>query len=490
MENRFVITLTAVMLWVIQELCAIVWPPLDFPQNIPTIPFYVNLIGLFKDLDQEQIYNRYYRAKLEKYGAVKVYFGSRWNVLVSRPEYLSQILRFNDIFEKSGNQEKIPHSVLAEYTGDNVISAGNSNWKLYRKVVTESILFPNLEPLHHNTKDFALSLAKQLQTSELINIGLSLQKLTMANIGDCILGVDLHCSSSGGAQIFRQLQRVKAQIFRPLYMSFPALDSFPIRSRLEARKAVQNFKKRYCQKIVDEVTPENSNRLGPKLASSFEMGEITEKQFQDNAIIVLVAGHENPQLLFTSLLYVLAKHPDQQKLLREQLKSTSSKEELPLLHSIIYETLRMYPPIGQIINRKTNCKVQLGADIVIPKDTYVGYNNFATQRDPNYWGQDCDSFNPNRWGSTLKEINETYNLAKSRCTLPAFHGRSRACLGEKFALAQTKRFLVAVAENFHIELDPNWNERLTPAGPISPRNLSLVIREVCQTSSSEWIAIA
>lgn len=475
-EYYFSICTTLAILWCIHKVRLVVWPPKNFPTNIPTIPFYVTFIGAVTNWDQEKIYNVYYREKLEKYGAVKVYFASKWNVLVTRPEYLVQILRCNDIFEKSGNQKKIPNSVLANYTGDNVISAGNENWKLYRKVVTSSILFPDLTSLDSNIREFISELNAAIRKDS-VAVSSSIQKLTMANIGDCVLGVDLHTSNPSGFRIYEELQQVKAQIFRPLFMNFPFLDSLPLKSRIAAHQSVRNFKKHYCKKIIDEMTPAKLTRLGPRLATSNELQEISEKQFQDNAIIVLVAGHENPQLLITSLLYVLAKYPNiQTKLATELAQFDGDKEQLPLLNAVLYETLRLYPPIGQIINRKTTQKVVLGNNVVIPEGIYVGYNNFGTQRDPKYWDKP-DLFSPERWGTSHNEIQESYSRAKSRCTLPAFHGRTRACLGEKFALKQARMLLVALVSEFEILLDLEWVERLTAAGPICPLNLSLRVRE-------------
>lgn len=473
-EWKLVFTLVFVM--IVHLVRNIVLPPLNFPKNIPTIPFYVLFLGALTKWDQEKIYNMHFREKLEKYGAVKVYFGLRWNILITRPQFLAQVLRNDDVFVKSGNQIKLPWGIFSEYLGDNIISASPHNWNLYRQVMTKAILFSDIGPLAENTAKLIQKI-KKCDIGRPLAISDILQRFTLANIGDCVLGVHLRTLDEGeNPEIYKNLNFVKLQVFKPLFLMFPLLDRLPIPMRVEARKAVRAFKESYCRTIINERSPENCTRLGTALANAYEDGIITKKQFEDNAIIVLVAGHENPQLLLTSLLYVSAKFKESQTKVRNEIQGHENWIELPYFTSFVYETLRMYPPIGQLFNRKVSETVSLGKDIIIPEGTYVGYNCFGTQRDHGYWGEQADEFRPERWGCTKEEISTNYALSKSRCTLPAFHGRARACLGEKFALYQVKLAIGEILRNFEISLDLHWEDRITLAGVIHPVGLSLVFK--------------
>jgi cytochrome P450 len=109
--------------------------PPRHPQNIPAIPFWVTLLPFFQDVDQSETFRRYIEQPLRKHGAVKIFFGAQWNVLVHKPAYLAEIFRQEDFYQKSGNQKKIPHSVLASFLGDNIISAHGEDWKLYQGVI-------------------------------------------------------------------------------------------------------------------------------------------------------------------------------------------------------------------------------------------------------------------------------------------------------------------------------------------------------------------
>ncbi|KAK6459087.1 cytochrome P450 [Scheffersomyces xylosifermentans] len=464
---------TAVLLYSMHLVMGIVLPPFDFPRSIPTIPFYVAFLGVFTKMDQEEIYNRYMREKMERFGAVKLYFASRWNIIVTRPDYLLEIFRNDDIYSKSGNQKKIPNSVLADYTGDNIISAHGATWKAYRDIVSASIQFPNLAAVQTNCDLFLDILSKEVvDRCNPLPVTELLQKYTLANVGHCILGINFGTLNENRSELHERINYVKKQIFNPLFLNFPYLDSFPFPSRKKARKEVKSFREYFGDIIkTGQHVPNKWLTGSDHLVLALQEGLINEKQFMDNAIILMVAGHENPLLLLLSLFFVIAKHEDVQDKIRKEIMLKS--DESTYLNSVIYECVRMYPPLGQIVNRLTTRNVTLGKDIKIPKGTYVGYNNFGTGRSANVWGPDADKFRPERWGDSLEEINKKYASSKRSAALPAFHGRKRACLGEKFALFEVKALLQKVLLAFKISLDPNWEEKLTPVGPICPWMLSV-----------------
>jgi xanthocillin biosynthesis cytochrome P450 monooxygenase len=121
--------------------------PSDMPKNIPAVPIYVSLLGLWSDMGQDEIYDRWLRKPLEQYGAVKIWFAGRWNVLTTRPEFLTDMFRHEDVYAKAGSQKKIPWSVIASLVGDNIINAHGDTWKLYT-----SIMKPGLQKRVFSTK--------------------------------------------------------------------------------------------------------------------------------------------------------------------------------------------------------------------------------------------------------------------------------------------------------------------------------------------------
>ncbi|KAL9106117.1 MAG: hypothetical protein Q9227_008817 [Pyrenula ochraceoflavens] len=356
---------------------AVYWllsPPYH-PKGIPSIPFWVVLLPFFYDVDQEETYRKYIQRPLEKYGIVKIFFSGHWNLLVQDSKYVAEIFKNEDVYQKTGNQKKIPHSVLAEFLGDNVISARDANWRLYQSIVKPALQAKfDIEPIMANAKDLCMLL------------------------------------------------------------------------------------------------------LAAKMS-----GIITAKQFRDNLNVAFVAGQENPQLALISTLYLLGKHPDVQSRLRAEVQTSGIVEPSPehlqdlcYLNSVIYESLRLFPPISQLINRRAAEPTFLGGEILIPEGTFVGYNSYSTNRDRKIWGKDADLFQPDRWGQRNEDILKQYRKAKARAEFISFHGGKRACLGEKFAILEMRATLFILVRNFQWTLDPDWLDRKTPAGPLYPRGLRLI----------------
>lgn len=101
---------------------------------LPVIPVYVSILGLWSSMGQDEIFERWFRTPLETHGAVIVWFAGRWSILVSRPDWLTDMFRNENLYVKAGSQVKIPHAVIATLVGDNIINS-HDNWKLYTSIM-------------------------------------------------------------------------------------------------------------------------------------------------------------------------------------------------------------------------------------------------------------------------------------------------------------------------------------------------------------------
>ncbi|KJZ71016.1 hypothetical protein HIM_09595 [Hirsutella minnesotensis 3608] len=495
MASRSLLYVAAEVLLLVLGLAALVYytcllPPKE-PRGIPAVPFWVALIPLFKDVNQEEIFKTYIDKPLRTHGAVKVFFGAKWNVVVHRPVLLSEIMKYGNQYQKSGNFKKIPGSVLASFVGDNIISSHGEIWKLYRQVIQPG-LQNEIDPgaLFANARRLcSLFLEAQQKTTGGIPVQASVQRYTIANFAQIHFKVDFETLDSSEAYLHKLQYEIKRQIFKPIFMNFPFLDRWGLPSRERARSLGSHFTDHLVAALEKGASCKGSDgtdgtdgSLAARLLEARSSGLWTEQQFRDNVTVLFVAGQENPQLAIISTIYLLAKYPDVQGRLYREMSALDFDQvdenllhDLPYLAAVVLESLRLLPPINQLINRRAAEPLLLGNSIRIPQGTYLGYNCYSTNRDPDAWGADADEFRPERWGSTPRDIQKEYRRRRARAEFISFHGGQRACLGERFALLQIKVTLFELVKRLQWRLDPDWPDRMTPAGPLCPRNLRIVV---------------
>ncbi|KAF1942550.1 Dit2 protein [Clathrospora elynae] len=482
-------------------------PPRNFPKNIPTIPFYYGLLPLFKDVDQAKLYQQHLKEPLAKYGAVKLFFGGKWNILVTKPSYIAEMFKHEDTYAKSGNHVKIPHSVLAEYTGENIISAHGEKWKLYQGVIKPALQADqDSEPIWKNSRilrDMFLRDTKNAGGNGIL-IYSPLHRYALANLSEVLYNSSFETLQFMDAPLHMVQMKIKPIIFQPIFMNFPFLDYLPLKIRKLGRTLNKQFRGTLRTAITKghtrHVCNENhKSNVACRMIGAHREGILTDKDLDDNFVSTFLAGHENPQLALMSLMYLLGTHIEVQEAVRKEIKALfpdnasadykpdyADLHDLPLLTSVLYESLRMFPPISQLINRRTKAPVMLGNTIPVPGGVYMGYNAYSTNRDVDFWGADAEEFKPSRWGTTSKEINQLYRRANSKASFISFHGGRRACLGQKFAMQQLRITLTELVWGCKWKVDESWDERMTLAGPLYPRGLKLKFDSVDAVSEKAF----
>lgn len=70
------------------------------------------------------------------------------------------------------------------------------------------------------------------------------------------------------------------------------------------------------------------------------------------------------------------------------------------LHQFVYETMRLYPPVPQIIRQV----VKDGATLLgepVPKSLDILIEPLSVHRNPEYWGADAEEFKPERFAKGI-----------------------------------------------------------------------------------------
>ncbi|ETW80421.1 cytochrome P450 monooxygenase 43 [Heterobasidion irregulare TC 32-1] len=206
-----------------------------------------------------------------------------------------------------------------------------------------------------------------------------------------------------------------------------------------------------------------------------EEQRISDDDILHNINTFMFAGSDTTSLALTWTLVLLAKFPDWQIRLRNELLSirpstphaTLCADEveslytvlsaLPLLHNVCRESLRLIPPVHSSLRVATRDDVVpvsapftskdgiLRDSILVPNGTFVHIPVEAMNLDKEIWGPDAWQFNPDRWDSLPDAAAALPGLFSNTLT---FSAGPRSCIGQRFSMIEMKTFLYILLTDF------------------------------------------
>lgn len=206
-------------------------------------------------------------------------------------------------------------------------------------------------------------------------------------------------------------------------------------------------------------------------ASQSEKVALTDDEIYGNMFIFNFAGHDTTANTMAFAIALLAIHPDVQAWVAEEVRAVAPRfdreaysEHFPRLkriRALMYETLRLYPPISYIPKLTQSRPVFLSIPedtsdakrkICIPPHTYVVLNPVNMHTSPRYWGPDAADFRPSRF--IHQGGMETETLLKPSDPPEAFMPWAtgpRNCVGMKFAQVEFVSVLSALLARGRVE---------------------------------------
>lgn len=461
--------------------------------DFPTIPLWKTLYDLCTGVTRARFYDTRVRPIIEKHGGVNLWHAGRWVVLVTRPELVTQVFRNDDIFVKGGNIKKIPYSTFARIFGVNIIDSHGPLHISFTEIIKPGIQRKfDLNPAKVSSAQLAQSFLRQQaqQPDSGVVIEHEVLKWALHIFVESFLdlnpdSVREHIQSLQDAMdTFKAGVTTKLQAF--IYNVFPSLErlywlipsgnyGMCIADTLE--DLILDLAKITAEDQTSAAEPCDHEKLIYRLRSAYMEGAISEHHFHCNLKQLFIAGVENTDVVLNSVMWELGKNLSLQSRLRHELLtflpdrySESDLDELPLLTATIYEILRLYPPLINLINRYTSEPVYLGSESnhPIPKGTWIGWHSYGTHTDPNIWGPSAREFDPDRWGSDNITINSMFRSMQVKGKYFPFATHARRCLASKFAITHMKIALCELLRALEWERDGDYNLSLVTVGRSIP----------------------
>ncbi|HEX9953239.1 MAG TPA: cytochrome P450 [Rubricoccaceae bacterium] len=189
---------------------------------------------------------------------------------------------------------------------------------------------------------------------------------------------------------------------------------------------------------------------------------MTDREVRDEALTLLLAGHETTAVALAWTFALLAQNPEAEARLHAEVDALpgdptfESLAALPVTRLIVSESMRLRPP-AWTVGREAARATEL-AGMPVPRGTTILFSPFFLHRDPRFWARPR-VFNPDRFAPEARAARHKFAY------IPFSAGR-RGCIGEQFAWTEAVLVLATLARR--------W--QLRPAGPVPEPHGSVTLR--------------
>ncbi|KAM0804923.1 cytochrome P450 [Usnea florida] len=178
----------------------------------------------------------------------------------------------------------------------------------------------------------------------------------------------------------------------------------------------------------------------------------------------VIAGSDSTAVVMRTVLYNLLSHSnsldrlytelldvEREKGLRRPYPKWNEVSELPYLDACVNEAIRLHPPFCLQLERIVPEGGITVCGRYLEEGTVVGMNPYVVNRHRPTFGEDADSWRPERWLEHGAEYRR-----KLEQSIMTFGAGRRVCLGKSVALLEIKKIVPALLLNYKFELlDPN-----------------------------------
>lgn len=187
-------------------------------------------------------------------------------------------------------------------------------------------------------------------------------------------------------------------------------------------------------------------------AENAEDGSLDADELREQVLIFLLAGHETTATALAFALHLLARHPEEQRRVREEVDrvlggpggrapTAADMDELSYLTMVLKEAMRLYPS-APVIGRRSVADAEIEG-VRIPAGADILVSPWVTHRHPDYW-PDPERFDPSRFTPEAE-------ASRPRYAWFPFGGGPRACIGQHLSMLESVLGLAVLLREFAFE---------------------------------------
>lgn len=400
------------------------------------------------------------RRCVKRYGDLIQLRGGIW--FAAHPDLVQQILVANPgKWSKARGIEK-----TKQLLGEGLLGSHGDLHRGRRRLLQPVFSVARLPFYADTILDCALETRDKWHDGETIDIADEMSILALSIITRGLFGMGIEgreSEISRGLDVSMQSFNVAMMPGGDLWERLPHIH----RRFLAGKRAIDDIIYALIEKRRSEgVSETDQDVLSILLRARNEDGSrLRDEDIRDEAVTLLMAGHETTANLLTFALWFIGRHPDARAQLEAEVDEVlggrrATYDDLIRLkwtRAVLSETMRLTPPAWMVGRRAVEDVVLEwdGQKVTVPNGTTILVSSFVLQRDERFW-KNARSFEPERWKNGFEPTRGTY--------IP-FGAGTRTCIAENFAWMEAMLSLATLAQKFRarpmslLDLEPSATMR-------------------------------
>jgi cytochrome P450 len=383
--------------------------------------------------------------------------------VLNLPEHIEHVLV---TAQRRYVKDKLQRVLLREFLGTGLLASEGEFWLRQRRLMQPAFHRQRIATYGQVMGEHSRRLLATWKDGEIRDIAADMMTLTLGIVVRCLFGLELGDGAAAG--VGPALGRVIDHFSKLQTLVVPGW--VPTPENLGYRAALRRL-----YGIVGGIIQQRrgaggdtGDLLSMLLQAQDEDGSrMSDQQIRDEALTLMLAGHETTAITLTFCWDLLARNPQAEAALHQELASALGGREptvedlpaLPYTEYVVKESLRLYPPAWSL-SRETLEEDELGG-WRIPKGAAVWVNPWTVQRDPRFYEEPL-AFRPERWADGLER-------RLPRFAWFPFGGGPRLCIGVSFAMMEARLALATLAQRFRLERTTEGEVELLPSITLRPK---------------------
>ncbi|XP_058836873.1 uncharacterized protein LOC131693230 [Topomyia yanbarensis] len=407
---------------------------------------------------------RYFKRRGERFGGFSLF--PLPAVTIIDPELIKTILvRDFNVFHDRG----IYNNPQADPLSGHLFLLEGAPWRVLRQKLSPTFTSGRMKGMFGMimkvAEDFQQFMVETQQQQSVMEMKEVLVRFTTDVIGTCAFGLECNTLKNPDSEFLKYGRKVLEQDFIDVVKFFFASTFKQLATRLQIKLTDQTVEKFFIDLTRSTVEFREKNNVlrndflnlllqlkqkdGSEDSSEGDAG-LTINEMAAQCFVFFVGGFETSSTTMNFCLFELAKNPDVQERLRDEIEKAIEANDgeitydlvmgIQYLDNVVNETLRLYPPVESLVRVPLNDYTIPGTEHVIPKQTMVVIPVYALHHDADIF-PDPERFDPDRFLPDAVKSRHPYAY------LPFGEG-PRICVGMRFGVMQTKIGLITLLKSF------------------------------------------